>query len=129
MLGAQLVTESADASVRCFAIVVFAVRDMVGGTENDVIMRMLAVRVSGNNIRMMAAQKTVGKVDSDGVCFFIGNLAGRKGLYQMVGLCFSGILCFGKLELEVKADGFRAARKRRNEDFAIGLCRITDVLY
>ena len=129
MLGAQLVTESADASVRCFAIVVFAVRDMVGGTENDVIMRMLAVCVCGNNIRMMAAKKTVGKVDSDGVCLLIGNLAGSKGLYQMVSLCFSGILCFGKLELEVKADGFRAARKRRNEDFAISLCRITDVLY
>ena len=59
--------------------------------------------------------------------FLIGNLAGIKGLYQMVRqiVSLSNCLVDGKLKFNVRC--FKGAAKRGYEDFFIGLFRIAYV--
>ena len=129
MLIAELITELTDAFIGSLAIVVFAVGDMVCGTENDVVMRLFDIGMGGNDVGVMPIQKLVCKLDSDGVRFLIGNLAGVKRLDEMIGLRFAGILRFGEFKGEIITRSFRTARVRRNQDLSVGLGRVTDVFY
>jgi hypothetical protein len=52
--------------------------NVVGGTENDMIVNMIMVYVRGNHIRIFALQEPVGKFDSNPVRFIIRDLSGHK---------------------------------------------------
>ena len=72
-----------------FAVMVFGVVNMIGGTKNDMVVDMAFVNVGRNDVGMSAFQQTVGKLCTNLVGFFIGNFSRGKGLYQMK--CFIGV--------------------------------------
>ena len=53
----------------------------IHSTENDVVMAMLLVDVSSNDILILAAENFIGKLPSDLVGLHIADLARLKSLY------------------------------------------------
>jgi hypothetical protein len=60
--------------------------NVVGGTENDMIVNMIMVYVRGDYIGIFVLQEPVCKLDSYPVRFIIRDLSGHKRLYQMKAL-------------------------------------------
>ena len=75
------------------------------------IMDMLFVDVGADDIGVFSLGKPLGKLTAQAVCFFRGNLAGDKGLPQMVGnyiiltansASLLNVLMLGKKKLDIR---------------------------
>ena len=52
MLGTQLIIQAADMVIGLFAVMIFFVIYIIRSTENDVVMNVSFVNVSGNDVRI-----------------------------------------------------------------------------
>ena len=125
---AQPVADTADLRIAFAVGNVFLMFRKIHSTENDMVMAMLLVDVSSNDILILAAEDFIGKLPSDLVGLRIADLTRLKGLYQMVSeivaFLHSKQPCFFKL----KVCGFHGAAERGHQQLIVGLCRINDVV-
>ena len=100
----------------------------IHGTENNMVMAMLLVDVSSNDILILAAEDFIGKLPPDLVGLRIADLTRLKCLYQVVGEIIAFLHgkqpCFFKL----KVCGFHGAAERGHQQLIVGLCRINDII-
>lgn len=94
MLPAEVIAQAADVVISLFAVMIFLMVDVIGGTKNDVVVDVSFVNVGSDNIRVFSLQKFVGKLHAYLVGFLIRNLAGEKRLYQMIGFIWIGLVGF-----------------------------------
>ena len=57
MIPAQFIAQFPDAVVALFIVMVFVMIDVVGSTENDVVMDMTFINMCGDNIRIFVHGK------------------------------------------------------------------------
>ena len=75
----------------CIVSVIVATLEMIAlvrhihGAENDVVMQMALVNVSGNHIGVLALQHFIGKLPPDLMGLLRRGFPRFKGLYQVVG--------------------------------------------
>ena len=82
---AQPVAGSPDKGVALAVGNVLALVRHIHGAENDVVMQMALVNVSGNHIGVLALQHFIGKLPPDLMGLLRRGFPRFKGLYQVVG--------------------------------------------
>ena len=66
--------------VGLFTVMVFLMIDVIGSTENDVVVNVSFVNVGSHNVRVFSFQKFIGKLYADLMSFFIRYFSGHKCL-------------------------------------------------
>ncbi len=72
-----------------FTVMVMVMINIVGSTEDQMIVNMAFVNVRGQYIRIFSFKKLVGQFFSNCMCLVIGNFSRSKRLYQIKCLIFS----------------------------------------
>ena len=125
---AQPVADTANLRVAFAVGNVLLMLRKIHGTENNMVMAMLLVDVSSNDILILAAEDFIGKLPPDLVGLRIADLTRLKCLYQVVGEIVAFLHgkqpCFFKL----KVCGFHGAAERGHQQLIVGLCRINDII-
>lgn len=100
----------------------------IHGAENDVVMQMALVNVSGNHIGVFALQHFIGKLPPDLVGLLRRGFPRFKGLYQVVGQIVALLVRLIQQHLKFNIRRFIGTAIGRNEQLFIGLVRVLDVV-
>ena len=94
MLGTQLIIQMSYVIVGLFTVMVFLMIDVIGSTENDVVVNVSFVNVGSHNVRVFSFQKFIGKLYADLMSFLIRYFSGHKCLNQMEGFVWVCLIGF-----------------------------------
>ena len=89
MLLTQFVTDTSDAAVGLFAVMVMLKIHIVSGTEYKMIMNVSFVNMGGENVRIFPFQNLTSQFFSDGMSFFVRHFSWLECLDNMEGFILS----------------------------------------